>query len=92
MGGTWTTDTDGTTTTVMHSSGWGISHTDGARLAEIVSPAGELLDAVQVVEWDWAPAEGGPSRASGVAGVEDLRAALGEYVAAHSEGLGLPGL
>ena len=47
---------------------------------------GQLTDVVQVVEWDWAPAEGGPSRAVGAAPatVDSLSAALTEYVQTHS--------
>ena len=83
----------GDRTTVRHADRWSISHVAGARLAEISGtpwPAGEgegqLTDVVQVVEWDWAPVEGGPSRAVGAAPatVDSLSAALTGYVQAHS--------
>ena len=83
----------GDRTTVRHAGRWSITHTEGARLADIASPPwptgdteGQLTDVVQVVEWDWAPAEGGPSRAVGAAPatVESLSAALLEYVQTHS--------
>lgn len=91
-GSIWTTTRHGEDTVVSYLSGWRISHTPGARLAEIHSPAGELLDAVQVVDWDWAPAEGGPSRAASVAVPDDLANALAEWVEGNAEGLGLPPL
>ena len=80
-------------TTVRHADRWSISHVEGARLAEISGPPwpagegeGQLTDVVQVVEWDWAPVEGGPSRAVGAAPatVDSLSAALLEYVQTHS--------
>ena len=83
----------GDRTTVRHADRWSISHVEGARLAEISGPPwpagdseGQLTDVVQVVEWDWAPAEGGPSRAVGAAPatVDSLSAALLEYVQTHS--------
>lgn len=75
----------GDRTTVRHADRWTITHTEGARLADIANAEGQLVDTVQVVEWDWAPAEGGPSRAVGAvpATVESLSAALFEYVAGH---------
>ena len=75
----------GDRTTVRHAGRWTITHTAGARLADIANAEGQLIDTVQVVEWDWAPAEGGPSRALGAAPatVESLSAALLEYVAGH---------
>ena len=76
----------GDRTTVRHADRWTITHTEGARLADIGNPNGQLIDTVQVVEWDWAPAEGGPSRAVGAAPatVDSLSAALLEYVQTHS--------
>ena len=83
----------GDRTTVRHADRWTITHTEGARLAEISGPPwptgdteGQLTDVVQVVEWDWAPVEGGPSRAVGAAPatVDSLSAALVEYVQTHS--------
>ena len=76
----------GDRTTVRHADRWTITHTEGARLADIGDPDGQLVDAVQVLEWDWAPVEGGPSRAVGAAPatVETLSAALVEYVQTHS--------
>ena len=72
--------------TVRHADRWTITHTEGARLADIGTPDGQLVDAVQVLAWDWAPAEGGPSRAVGAAPatVESLSAALLGYVQTHS--------
>ena len=81
----------GERTTVRHADRWTITHTAGARLAEISGPPwptgdteGQLTDVVQVV--DWAPVEGGPSRAVGAAPatVDSLSAALLEYVQTHS--------
>ena len=66
------------------STGWGISHDDGARLGDITDPSGYLIDAMQVVEWDWAPTEGGASHATTTATVESLAAALAEYVRDHA--------
>lgn len=76
----------GDRTTVRHADRWTITHTAGARLADIGDPDGQLVDTVQVVEWDWAPAEGGPSRALGAvpATVDSLSAALLEYAQTHS--------
>ena len=75
----------GERTTVRHADRWTITHTAGARLADITDPDGQLVDTVQVVEWDWAPAEGGPSRAAGAvpATVDSLSAALLEYAQTH---------
>ena len=75
----------GERTTVRHADRWTITHTAGARLADITDPDGQLVDTVQVVEWDWAPVEGGPSRALGAAPatVDSLSAALLEYVQTH---------
>jgi hypothetical protein len=75
----------GDRTTVRHADRWTITHTAGARLADITDPDGQLVDTVQVVEWDWAPAEGGPSRAVGAvpATVDSLSAALLEYAQTH---------
>ena len=75
----------GDRTTVRHADRWTITHTVGARLADIGDPDGQLVDTVQVVEWDWAPAEGGPSRAVGAvpATVDSLSAALLEYAQTH---------
>jgi hypothetical protein len=72
--------------TVRHADRWTITHTEGARLADIANPDGQLVDAVQVLEWDWAPVEGGPSRAVGAAPatVDSLSAALLDYVQTHS--------
>lgn len=78
---------------VHHLSGWRITWTEGARLAEIAAPNGDVLDAVQVVEWEWDPAEGGPSRMTGERPTsEHLAAALAEYVEGNADALGLPGL
>ncbi len=76
----------GDRTTVRHADRWTITHTAGARLADITDPAGQLIDTVQVLEWDWAPAEGGPSRAMGAvpATVDSLSSALLEYAQTHS--------
>ena len=76
----------GDMTTVRHADRWTITHTAGARLAHITDPEGQLIDTVQVLEWDWAPVEGGPSRAVGAAPatVDSLSAALLEYVQTHS--------
>ena len=76
----------GDRTTVRHAARWTSTHTAGARLADIGDPDGQLVDTVQVVEWDWAPAEGGPSRAVGAvpATVDSLSAALLEYAQTHS--------
>ena len=76
----------GDRTTVRHADRWTITHTEGARLADIANTEGQLIDTVQVVEWDWAPVEGGPSRAVGAAPatVDSLSAALLEYVQTHS--------
>ena len=76
----------GDRTTVRHADRWTITHTEGARLADIANADGQLIDTVQVVEWDWAPVEGGPSRAVGAAPatVDSLSAALLEYVQTHS--------
>ena len=70
---------------VRLSTGWTISHDDGARLGDITDPSGALIDAVQVVEWDWAPTEGGASHATSTATVESLSAALAEYVRDHHD-------
>lgn len=78
---------------VQHVTGWRIDWTEGARLAEVFTPDGELLDAVQVIGWEWAPPEGGPSRADGPPPTDvQLADALAEYVAGVHESLGLPGL
>lgn len=48
---------------------------------------------MQVVAWEWDPAEGGRSRMIGEPPTaEDLAAALAEYVEANADALGLPGL
>ena len=72
------------------STGWTITHTDGRRLGDIASspwPVGDsegrLIDAVQVVEWEWAPPDGGAPHATTTATVESLAAALDEYVRDH---------
>ena len=75
----------GDRTAVRHEDRWTITHTDGARLADITDPSGALIDAVQVVEWDWAPTEGGASHATSTATVESLSAALVEYVRDHHD-------
>ena len=75
----------GDRTTVRHDDRWTITHTAGARLADITDPSGNLIDAVQVVEWDWAPTEGGASHATSTATVESLSAALVEYVRDHHD-------
>ena len=75
----------GDRTTVRLSTGWTISHDAGARLADITDPSGYLIDAVQVVEWNWAPTEGGASHATTTATVESLAAALAEYVRDHHD-------
>lgn len=78
---------------VQHVTGWRIDWTEGARLAEVFTPDGEMLDAVSVQGWEWAPPEGGPARADGPPPTpEDLAAALAEYVQGSHEALGLPGL
>ena len=76
----------GDRTTVRHADRWTITHTAGARLADITDPVGQLIDTVQVLEWDWTPAEGGPSRAMGAvpATVDSLSSALLEYAQTHS--------
>ena len=68
---------------VRLSTGWSISHDAGARLGDITAPSGALIDAVQVVEWNWSPTEGGASHATTTATVESLAAALAEYVRDH---------
>ena len=78
---------------VAHVTGWRIDWTEGARLADIIGPDGTTLDGVQVVAWEWDPAEGGRSRMIGEPPIaEDLAAALAEYVEANADALGLPGL
>lgn len=80
-------------TVVEHLSGWRIRHTSGARLADIHAPDGQAVDAVEVVAWDWAPPEGGSSRAAGPDPTSvELSEALAEWVAGHASGLDLPGL
>jgi hypothetical protein len=76
---------------VRLSNGWTITHTDGRRLADISStpwPVGDsegrLIDAIQVVEWEWVPPEGGAAHATTTATVESLAAALDEYVRDHA--------
>jgi hypothetical protein len=46
----------------------------------ISQPANLDHDRLQVVEWDWAPTEGGASHTTSTATVESLSAALVEYV------------
>lgn len=80
-------------TVVEHVSGWKIRHTSGARLAEVYSPTGEVLDAVQVIPWEWVPPEGGSSRADGPDPTTDeLADALAEWASANASALDLPGL
>ena len=67
------------------STGWTITHTDGRRLGDITAPSGSLIDAMQVVEWNWAPTEGGTPHATTTATVESLAAALDEYVRDHDD-------
>ena len=63
----------GDRTTVRHADRWTITHIAGLGLAEIRNPEGQLVDRVQVLEGDWAPAT-----------VDSLSAALLEYVQTHS--------
>ena len=78
---------------VQHVSGWRIDYTEGARTADIFTPAGEPIDAPQVIEWEWDPPERGPSRADGPPPTPDqLAATLTEWVTDNHEGLDLPGL
>lgn len=80
-------------TVVEHSSGWRIRHTTGARLAEVYSPSGEVLDAVQAVAWAWDPPEGGSSRQDGPDPTSDeLADLLAEWARDNAEALGLPSL
>ena len=79
---------------VRLSTGWSITHTDGRRLGDIASspwPVGDsegrLIDAIQVVEWEWVPPEGGAPHATTTATVESLAAALDEYVRDHAGAL-----
>lgn len=66
------------------AAGWRITWHEGARTADLLDPHGSAVDCVQVVAWEWDPAEGGPSRMSGPPPtVEDLRRALREYVEGH---------
>jgi hypothetical protein len=69
------------TTSTARLNGWTITHSTGARLAEVRNPQGVLVDAVEPVAWEWAPAEGGASRATRKATGEDLFDALREYLA-----------
>lgn len=71
--------TEPRTITYLHPSGWRIEWPEGARLATITDPAGAALDAVQVVEWDWAPEDGGMSRATSTATRHDLAEHLAAY-------------
>lgn len=78
---------------VQHVTGWRIDWTEGARTAEVFGPDGVMLDAVQVVGWEWSPPEGGRSRMTGEPPTsDDLAAALAEWVEANADALGLPGL
>lgn len=78
---------------VQHVSGWRIDWTEGNRTADVFTPDGAALGAVQVVGWDWAPPEGGRSRMAGEPPTtDDLARALAEYVRDNADALGLPGL
>lgn len=78
---------------VQHVSGWRLDWTEGARTADVSGPDGSPIDCVQVVAWDWAPAEGGPSRMAGPPPTDvDLAAALEAFIRDNADDLGLPGL
>ena len=72
-------------TTVRHADRWTITHTEGARLADITDPEGQLIGTVQVVEIDCPQCSAHHSSLGGVrATTYSLSAALLEYVQTHS--------
>lgn len=86
-------DGDSPRMVVQHVSGWRLDWTEGARIADVSGPDGQPVDCVQVVGWDWAPPEGGPSRMTGPLPTPDeLCQALADFVWDNAEALGLPGL
>lgn len=78
------------TTTTARMRGWTITHTTGARLAQIRDPQGYLIEAVEPVAWEWEPIEGGASRATREATREDLVSLLLAYLDGDEEGSGAP--
>jgi hypothetical protein len=75
----------GDRTTVRHADRWTITHTAGARLADITDPDGQLIATVKVVEIDCPQCKAYQLTLGGARDTKDsLSAALLEYAQTHS--------